>query len=235
MATSALKRNENLALLMQELFTVIVRIRAGRMSVSSVEAFRAQVKEALRVAGEAARRSGYSSEQTSSALLAVVALLDETVLGSANPAFRDWQRSPLQAQLFGVDVAGHTVFDQIRTLLSADDSYELADVLEVFELCLLLGYQGRYGGGRAGDLGAIRTRLADRIARIRGGAPDFSTLTRPPDEAVRPFAGRADQRYVYAALGVAVLMMLAWAVYKLVLLTTVNSLALIFGASTLRI
>jgi type VI secretion system protein ImpK len=224
---SALKRTENLSLLLQEVFTVIVRIRAGRMSISSVDAFRSQVMEALRVAGEAARRSGYTSEQTSSALLAVVALLDETVLGSANPAFRAWQQSPLQAQLFGVDVAGHTVFDQIRTLLGADDSYELADVLEVFELCLLLGYQGRYGGGRAGDLGAIRTRLADRIARIRGGAPEFAMLTRPPDEAVRPASVASDQRFVYAAIGVAVLTILAVVTYKVYLTISLNSLALL--------
>lgn len=224
---SALKRTENLSLLLQELFTVIVRIRAGRMSVSSVDAFRAQIKEALRVAGEAARRSGYTSEQTSSALLAVVALLDETVLGSGNPAFRAWQQSPLQAQLFGVDVAGHTVFDQIRTLLGADDSYELADVLEVFELCLLLGYQGRYGGGRAGDLNAIRTRLADRIARIRGGAPEFSMLTRPPDEAVRPASVPNDQRFVYAAMGIAALTLLAFLVYYVWLGRSLDALALL--------
>jgi type VI secretion system protein ImpK len=226
---SAIKRAENLALLLQEVFTVIVRIRAGRMSVSGVETFRAQVKEALRLAGESARRSGYSSEQTSSALLAVVALLDETVLGSANPAFREWQRSPLQAQLFGVDVAGHTVFDQIQTLLAADDSYELADVLEVYELCLLLGYQGRYGGGRAGDLNAIRTRLADRIARIRGDAAGFEVLALPPDEVIRPAAGRADQRFVYGAVVLGVIALILFVVYKAALISSVNSLAFLSG------
>jgi type VI secretion system protein ImpK len=226
---SAIKRAENLALLLQEVFTVIVRIRAGRMSVSGVDTFRAQVKEALRLAGESARRSGYSSEQTSSALLAIVALLDETVLGSANPAFREWQRSPLQAQLFGVDVAGHTVFDQIQTLLAADDSYELADVLEVFELCLLLGYQGRYGGGRAGDLNAIRTRLADRIARIRGDAAAFDALALPPDEAIRPTAGRADQRFVYGAIAFGLITLILFTVYKVALTSSVNSLAFLSG------
>jgi type VI secretion system protein ImpK len=226
---SAIKRAENLALLLQEVFTVIVRIRAGRMSVSGVDTFRAQVKEALRLAGESARRSGYSSEQTSSALLAIVALLDETVLGSANPAFREWQRSPLQAQLFGVDVAGHTVFDQIQTLLAADDSYELADVLEVFELCLLLGYQGRYGGGRAGDLNAIRTRLADRIARIRGDAAALDALALPPDEAIRPTAGRADQRFVYGAIAFGLITLILFTVYKVALTSSVNSLAFLSG------
>ena len=226
---SAIKRAENLALLLQEVFTVIVRIRAGRMTVSSVDTFRAQVKEALRLAGESARRSGYSSEQTSSALLAVVALLDETVLGSANPAFREWQRSPLQAQLFGVDVAGHTVFDQIQTLLAADDSYELADVLEVYELCLLLGYQGRYGGGRAGDLSAIRVRLADRIARIRGNVAGFEALALPPDEAIRPAAGGAGQRFVYGAVALAVVTLILFVAYKLALASAVNSLAFLSG------
>jgi type VI secretion system protein ImpK len=226
---SAIKRAENLALLLQEVFTVIVRIRAGRMSVSGVDTFRAQVKEALRLAGESARRSGYSSEQTSSALLAIVALLDETVLGSANPAFREWQRSPLQAQLFGVDVAGHTVFDQIQTLLAADDSYELADVLEVFELCLLLGYQGRYGGGRTGDLNAIRTRLADRIARIRGDPAAFDALALPPDEAIRLTAGRADQRFVYGAIAFGLITLILFIVYKVALTSSVNSLAFLSG------
>ena len=85
-ASSALgKCGWNLALAFQEVFTAIVRIRSGRAEVRSAEAFRDHVKKALQKAKQEALVAGYSSDDVNRAKLAVVALLDESALGSPNP------------------------------------------------------------------------------------------------------------------------------------------------------
>ena len=52
------RRGWNLALGFQEVFTAIVRLRYNRQAVSDAESFRAQMKQALRVAEQEARSRG---------------------------------------------------------------------------------------------------------------------------------------------------------------------------------
>ena len=130
--------SENLALIYQEALTATVRLRSNRQAVSDAESFRANTREALRVADAEGRRRGYSDEELQLARFAAVAFLDESVLNSRNPVFADWPRKPLQEELFGVHVAGEIFFRNVERLLKASDSPSLADVLEVYLLCLLL-------------------------------------------------------------------------------------------------
>jgi type VI secretion system protein ImpK len=97
----------------------------------------------------------------------------------------------LQDELFGGHMAGEWFFQHIEQLLARLDSPALADVLEVYELVLLLGFRGRYGAGDPAALHAIGARVGERIARIRGGAGpagvaagDLVAGWRPPDDVV---------------------------------------------------
>ena len=185
-STSALdQRGWNLALSFQEVFTAIVRLRYNRQAVSSADSFRAQVKQALKAAEQEARTRGYSPEDTRRVIFAVVAFLDESVLSSRNPVFADWPRLPLQTELFGHQNAGEIVFDDIQRLLSRNESHELADVLEVYYVCLLLGFKGRYAAAGGGDLHAVKTAVRDKIRRIRPGSPLLSPKGLLPSDAVR--------------------------------------------------
>jgi type VI protein secretion system component VasF len=56
------RRGWNLALGFQEVFTAVVRLRYNRQAVQDAEAFRAQMRQALRVAEQEARSRGCSSE-----------------------------------------------------------------------------------------------------------------------------------------------------------------------------
>jgi type VI secretion system protein ImpK len=88
---------------------------------------------------------GYTSEDVRLAAFAVVALLDESALNARQPALADWARRPLQDELFGGHLAGEWFFQHVEQLLARPDSAALADVLEVHQLVLLLGFRGRYG------------------------------------------------------------------------------------------
>jgi type VI secretion system protein ImpK len=178
------RRPDNLALIFQEVLTVIERLRAKRQSVSDSEAFRSQIRNALKSAEQDALRRGYNSEDVRVATFGVVAFLDESVLNSQNPVFADWPRKPLQEELFGVHVAGEIFFRNVERLLSRPDSEPLADLLEIHQLCLLLGFRGRYSFSGAGEIRNILAQIEEKIRRIRGAAP--SPAWRIAPEAVAP-------------------------------------------------
>ena len=152
-----------LALSLQEPFTTIARLRANRQVAADAESFRTRIKQVLAAAEQEARQAGYAARRhSSSPLFAVIAFLDETVLNSGQPMFADWPRRPLQQEVFGVHMAGELFFQYLQQLLGRQDSEDLADVLEVYELCLLLGFKGRYSASHGAELQVLaRTALGE--------------------------------------------------------------------------
>lgn len=165
------RQYDNLALVFQEALTAIERIRAAREKVADAESFRAEMRQQFLHANEEGRVRGYSREDIRLAMFAVIALLDESILNSRNPIFADWPRRPLQQEVFGGHQAGEVFFQNIDGLLAQPDSSVLADILEVYLLCILLGYGGKYSVLGKGELRAISDSMAERIRRIRGVTP----------------------------------------------------------------
>ena len=174
-AVAARPRRGELALALQEAFTAAVRLRNRRQRVADADVFRAQVKQLLAVANAEASRAGYDSRSVKLALYAYVAFLDESVLGSGEPGLASWPRQSLQEEVFGDHKAGEKFFVHLEDLLTRQDSDELADLLEVFLLCLLLGFRGRYAADR-GALDAHVRATREKVARIRGGREPLSPL-----------------------------------------------------------
>jgi type VI secretion system protein ImpK len=185
----AARSTENLALILQEALTAIVRLRSNRQAVSDANSFRTHMKEALKTADQEGRKRGYNADTIKLAVFAVVAFLDESILNSRNPLFADWPRKPLQEELFGTHMAGEVYFQNLQKLLGQTDSPELADLLEVYYLCILLGFAGRYSVGNKGDLRGILDATGEKIWRVRGRLPDLSPSWRLPQEAARKVGG----------------------------------------------
>lgn len=190
-------RRDNLAAIYQEVLTAVVRLRANPQSVNDPAGFRAQITAALASAEDTAARAGYSREDALLAKFAAVAFLDESVLNSANPALVPWTSKPLQEELFGVHVAGEMFFRNADRCLEKPDTPELADVLEVFGLCLQLGFRGRFRSGGTGELRAYVQRMMERVARIRGTQPAQAFT---PTEPVRAVSDPWQRRLVWITL-----------------------------------
>ncbi|HUQ93092.1 MAG TPA: type IVB secretion system protein IcmH/DotU [Bryobacteraceae bacterium] len=180
--TAGARRPENLALVFQELITVIERMRSNRQSVPDAATFRHQIREALKAADQEARRRGYTAEDIQLAIFAVVAFLDESILNLRLPAFADWPRQPMQEELFGHHIAGEIFFQNLQALLGRNDSQELADLLEIYQTCLLLGFAGRYSIGGRAELRAIIEATHLKIKRIRQSGPEISPRWALPTE-----------------------------------------------------
>jgi type VI secretion system protein ImpK len=178
------RRTENLAYIYQQILTVIVRVRQNRQAVSDANAFRANIQAGLRSAEKDAVKRAYAPDDIRMATLAVVAFLDESVLNSNNPVFSSWHSMPLQEEMFGHHVAGETFFENLEKLLSRQDTHDVADVIEVYALCLLLSYKGKYGLSGPEATRPIIDASLEKIRRIRGPLPGLSPSWAVPEGGV---------------------------------------------------
>lgn len=219
-------RADNLALIFQELFTAVARLRAGRQAVSDAASFRHQYREGLRLAEENARQRGYTSEFTKLSVFALVAFLDESILNLRAPVFAEWPGKPLQEEMFGVHIAGEIFFQNIERLLGQQDSAQLADVLEVYLLAIQLGFQGRYSFGSKGDLNGFENAIRQRIRRIRGPLCEWSLAWRPGNSAVpRPPVDPWQKRFLWIAIVCVSLAVISYILYRILISGAVSDLA----------
>jgi type VI secretion system protein ImpK len=172
-------RRGRLAIALQEAFTTVARLRSNKQVATDAESFRVRIKQVLASAEADARAAGYTNDDVRFALFAVIAFLDETVLNSGQPMFAHWQSRTLQEEVFGVHMAGELFFQYLQELMSRQDSADLVDVLEVYSLCLLLGFKGRYSHTHGTDVQVHIRQLADKIERVRGKLGDLSPQWRP--------------------------------------------------------
>jgi len=224
----------NLALAYQETLTSIVRLRSSRQTVSDAQYFREQFIEALRLAQEEARSRGYSDDEIREARFAVVAFLDETVLNLRSAAFADWVRKPLQEELFGVHVGGEVFFQNLERLMRDADSQHLADVLEVYLLCLTLGYAGKYSISGRGEVMGLKQALISRIRRIRGPESELSPSWRPGTANLASGSDRWLRPLLYTAIACLAAVVLLFAGYKYSLDSAANSVSTTAGTGASR-
>ncbi len=222
-ALTQVARTNNLALCFQDAITVILRMRYGAQRVADATGFRANIRKMIATAVQEVRGLGYSDASSHMALYAIIGFLDESVLNSQDPAFADWARRPLQEEMFGGHFAGETFFRQVADLLNAQESPEVADVLELHALCLLLGYRGKYAFGDRGEIHAILSRIREKILRIRGPLA-ISRIEQVPDIQ---FATKRDPWIMSLWVAAAVLFVVtlaAFAIYTITLGSGVSSI-----------
>ncbi len=200
----------------QGLLTATVRVRAGRQQITEAEAFRRKTRSALQDVEREAIAAGYDNNDIKDTHFAVVAFLDFVILNSAQPIRTDWERRPLQEELFGLAHAGDVFFDKLGYLQERRDIPRLADVLEVYLLCLLLGFQGRYSGSLGVQADSIAETVRRRIEDIRGSVPTLSRgLAETISETVLPAAPPSYRRLLYMMAGALVFALVLFILLRL--------------------
>ena len=210
-------RQWSLSVAFQEVFTAIVRLRSGRQAVTDAATFRAQMKRALQGAETDARNGGYPPDDVKLAVFASVAFLDESILNAQNPVFADWSRMPLQEELFGVHVAGEVFFQNLKQIMTRADSAVTADIMEIYLLCMLLGYRGRYGGSGGAEIGQISQAVRQRIARVRGEQRLAPSVYLPNEPPARKAVDHWVRGLMFTAIALLVLCVLMFVGYFAVL------------------
>lgn len=115
---------------------------------------------------------------------AIVALADEIAIYYGSPALRQfWLSRPLQLALFQTNTAGDDFYLRLEAL--RQDARRV-EVVRVYYMCLVLGFQGKYRvqGGEA-QLQAIIERLASDLGKANLFGPEQLSQhgDRPPGES----------------------------------------------------
>lgn len=84
---------------------------------------------------------GFSHQDAQDMSYALVALVDEIILTRPEPYRQFWMSNLLQLHYFNETVAGDSFFNRINAIRK--DPHR-SEVLRVYYLCLLFGFQGRY-------------------------------------------------------------------------------------------
>jgi type VI secretion system protein ImpK len=179
-AVTAATEKPGLKDLVQDFISMALIVRKGRQ-VTSVTAFEASVDNFFSNLEREARSANYSVEQVKDTQYALCAFLDESVLRSGdNELRRHFELQPLQFRYFGVHLAGEGFFEKIDSLRS--DVKKNLDVLEVYHLCLALGFEGKFSLGQKDQLRYLANTLGQDIARYKKTPKALSPDWALPDQ-----------------------------------------------------
>lgn len=149
--------------LIRDFLSMALLIRRGSQA-QEVTQFVRSVEQFFTGLEHDARAAGYSVEQVKDTQYALCAFLDESVLRAGESPLRShFEVHSLQFQYFGVHLAGEGLFEKLTQL--REDVKGNRDVLEVYHLCLALGFEGRYSLEQKEQLAYIANSLGQDLAK----------------------------------------------------------------------
>lgn len=172
--------------LLHEGFHMLFLLKSGAVPPDAAQ-FSEQVLAYLREFEREAHKLRAQVEDIEAAKYAYCATLDEFVLASSHALGEAWQRRPLQLVLFGDQLAGEHFFDRLETLRVAGAARLPA--LQVFHMCLLLGFHGKYALDSSDKLAYLAARLGDEIAHLKGRRAGFAPRAERPDQVAHKLRG----------------------------------------------
>ena len=166
-----------------DLLTFIQSIRKAA-DPGEYDPFRSKAEALFTSMEQRAKESDIPGPFIEQAKYALVGFLDETILQS-NWALRDvWAGNPLQLQYFNEFSAGEEFYTKLDSLRNTDDPRKL-EVLEVYFLCLALGFKGKYADLKGMEkIKVLMEAIAKELRRARTkGVEGLSPAWEPKDQA----------------------------------------------------
>jgi type VI secretion system protein ImpK len=168
-------------------------------------ALHTQLRSLITDAMRTAATLGFAQHDVQDIGYALTALVDEVIMLKGGQIRDYWAAKMLQLEFFNEATAGQGLFDRLQGLLM-DPSR--AEVLQVYYLVLLFGFQGKYRvrGGEI-ELGDLTDRVRDAVRR--SGVHKETVLSphgaRPDSRAEGLKSNRSLIWAAFAVLGVALL------------------------------
>ena len=181
-----------------ELFIALNQLQELDGPIASPELIHQRVCGFIEALKQRARAAGTADRDVQDALYAMVALADEIAMSKPEPLRGLWAARPLQLQYFNEVLAGEGFFTRLEALRK---DRRRVDVLRIYYLCLLFGFQGRFAI-RGGELELMRIIDAVRTD-VEAGTDipdDLSPNGDPPDEPLVQRSGR--NPFLYLSLAV---------------------------------
>lgn len=141
---------------------LILRVRAGIVTPSNE--LRPQVAAMLEDFEKRAERYRFNHKIVQVSKFALAAFVDETVLTNNFPLRDEWEKYPLQLEYFGEQLAGNKYFDKLEAMLKQID--QTKDAVEIYYVCMLLGFKGRYAIYEQDKFLAIMQTTANALVKV---------------------------------------------------------------------
>ena len=144
------------------IFDLILRIKAGIVAPSNE--LRPQVAAMLADFEKRADRYRFNHKIVQVAKFALASFVDETVLTNNFPLRDEWEKYALQLEYFGEQLAGNKFFEKLDAMLKQIETTQ--DAVEIYYVCMLLGFKGRYGVYEQEKLLAIMQKTANVLVKV---------------------------------------------------------------------
>jgi type VI secretion system protein ImpK len=168
--------NEQLYHVCAPVLVQAVQLTAGAALPSSSE-LRQRLMGLLERMVTEGRRAGVADADLAEARYALVAFVDEQVMRSDWQGRAEWMSHPLQLELYRENTAGENFFVRLRSLLRGGNR---AVAVEVYYLCLALGFSGAYAsGGEPGALDKFTRAAHDQLAKTLPDPKKISPHAKP--------------------------------------------------------
>lgn len=143
------------------IFDLILRLKAGILAPSAD--LRPKASGMLADFEKRAERYRFNHRIVSVSKFALASFVDETVLTNNFPLRNEWEKNPLQLELFGEQLAGNKFFEKLDAMLKQVDV--TADAVEIYYFCMLLGFRGRYAVYEQDKFLAIMQETANALMK----------------------------------------------------------------------
>jgi type VI secretion system protein ImpK len=134
------RTGSDFASLSAPVFDLVLKLRAETVVPSPT--LRPTVHALLQEMEQRAATLRYPEKQIRDVKFALAAFVDETVLTPVSTLRDEWEKFPLQLEYFGEQLAGVKFFEKLDELIKSIKTE--AEVVEVYYLCMLLGFKGEY-------------------------------------------------------------------------------------------
>ncbi len=144
------------------IFDLVLRLKAGIVAPSNN--LRPKVAGLLKDFEDRANRYRFDSKIIQVSKFALASFVDETILTNNFPLKDEWEKNPLQLEYFGEQLAGNKFFDKLQAMLKQIETTQ--DAVEIYYVCMLLGFKGRYAVYEHDKLMSIMQSTANALVKV---------------------------------------------------------------------
>lgn len=214
-------KKENLPEIASEALILIIQLRSTS-DYGDPSALKNKVIDLLDRFEKRARSMSIDNEKIYMAKFALIAFLDESIISSSWNRKEEWLSEPLQLKLFDTFNAGEEFFTNLDTLRQRTGSNR--DVLEIYYLCLVLGFKGKYQLQSPENLRRIIDDLNVELhPDLYKAIENISPQGNPPDEYISS-SGGGRPVWIYP-LGAIVIIVLLEIIYSFLVSGSAESTA----------
>lgn len=167
LATSTLHfrhdRRPRLAEAYSGLFTLVLQLRDAKGFGDPMK-LREEIMNLVKQSDREAELLDLPWDSIQDARFAVIAFIDEVLIDAEWLGRQEWDENPLQLQYFNITDAGSEFFDRLDRLKKNAALHH--EELEVYYLCMSLGFKGALGVGKQHELTVLKDTIFSTLNHV---------------------------------------------------------------------